>query len=427
MKGIIGAICGDIIGSTREFNPIKTKEFELFAKYSTFTDDTVLTLAVASWLVNDKEHHRRNLVKEIRHLTDNYPHAGYGGRFRRWTKSEKPHPYNSWGNGSAMRVSPVGWACNTLEDTQILAKKSAEVTHNHPEGIKAAVAVASAIYLARKGKNKEHIKEYIEATFNYDLSRKLSEIRPDYKFEVSCQKSVPESIICFLESTSYEDCIRNAISLGGDSDTMAAISGSIAAAYYEVPEHISSKCIDILDARLYKILEDFNLEYLKESEKILSNVKGDVPFESINFDNGVSLFIEYILETDGHPSNYNGKYTSPYRKISIIGIPKFNCSKVEENPHYNSKADTLNDEWQKSNAQQDFMDNAIQIIDEGLELEEIRNRIIDDEGYMVVLWKKGEAPFPVDLGMFKEETLKWIDRCNTLSEVVFNVLNNVND
>lgn len=261
MKGIIGAICGDIIGSTREFNPIKTKDFELIQKYSTFTDDTVLTLAVASWLTNDEKHVNEKLVKEIQILTNKYPQAGYGGRFRKWIKSSNPKPYRSWGNGSAMRVSPVAWICNSLEDTQILAKKSAEVTHNHPEGIKGAVATASAIYLARNNKNKEYIKEYVEATFNYNLSRQLSDMRDDYKFEVSCQKSVPESIICFLESDSYTDTIRNAISLGGDADTMAAISGSIASAYYEVPKKLTNECISRLDKELVDIYEEYNNKF----------------------------------------------------------------------------------------------------------------------------------------------------------------------
>ena len=261
MKGIIGAICGDIIGSTREFNPVKTKDFELLPRFSSFTDDTVLTLAVASWLINDDEHHRPNLVKEIQKLALEFPRAGYGGRFRKWLKSSNPRAYGSWGNGSAMRVSPVAWICDSLDETQILAKKSAEVTHNHPEGIKGAVAVASAIYFARNGKSKEFIKDYVEVTFNYNLSRKLDHIRDGYKFEVSCQKSVPESIICFLESDSYTGTIRNAVSVGGDADTMAAIGGSIAAAYYDVPEDLVSDCISLLDNKLLKIYEDFNYKF----------------------------------------------------------------------------------------------------------------------------------------------------------------------
>lgn len=258
MKGIIGAICGDIIGSTKEFHPIKTKDFELLPKNSKFTDDTVLTIAVASWLDKDKEHHRQTLVKEIQYYTNCFPHAGYGGRFRKWIKTKHPKPYKSWGNGSAMRVSPVAWIYDNLEETQLLARKSAVVTHNHPEGIKGAVATASAIYLARTGKNKKFIKKYVESVFNYDLSRSLDEIRVDYKFEVSCQKSVPESIICFLESDSYVDTIRNAVSLGGDADTMAAIGGSIASAYYDVPEELATECLQILDNKLLNAYLKFN-------------------------------------------------------------------------------------------------------------------------------------------------------------------------
>ena len=261
MKGIIGAICGDIIGSTREFNPLKTKDFELITKYSTFTDDTVLTLAIASWLTNDDEHYSKNLVKEIQKLTRNYPFIGYGGRFKNWINSDNPQPYGSWGNGSAMRVSPVAWICDSLEETLILAKKSAEVTHNHPEGIKGAVATASAIYLARNNNKKEFIRDYVEETFNYDLSRQLDDIREDYRFEVSCQKSVPESIICFLESDSYEDTIRNAVSLGGDADTMGAIGGSIASAFYNVPENIVSECTSRLDNNLLRIFEKYNNKF----------------------------------------------------------------------------------------------------------------------------------------------------------------------
>ena len=261
MNGIIGAICGDIIGSTREFNPIKTKDFKLIQKKSSFTDDTVLTLAIASWLTKDEKHDNETLVKEIQNLTRAFPHIGYGNRFKKWINSNNPKAYGSWGNGSAMRVSPVGWIYDNLEETQILAKKSAEITHNHPEGIKGAVATASAIYLARNNRSKEFIKEYVESTFNYDLSRRLNDIRDDYKFEVSCQKSVPESIICFLESDSYIDTIRNAISMGGDADTMAAISGSIASAYYDVPDNLVNKCISRLDKKLVIIYEKYTDKY----------------------------------------------------------------------------------------------------------------------------------------------------------------------
>lgn len=261
MKGIVGAICGDIIGSTREFNPIKTKNFELIPENSQFTDDSVLTLAVASWLLHDKSHSHESLVDEIKSLCRNY-NVGYGGRFRNWILSNESQPYNSWGNGSAMRVSSVAWVANSIYEVEELAKISAEVTHNHPEGIKGAVATAGCIYYAINGEDKEFIKHYVEDKFEYDLSRKLNYIRSYYSFEVSCQKSVPESIICFLESENYEDAVRNAISLGGDADTQAAISGSIASAFYDVPHCIYSNCINKLDSRLLDIFNQFNDKFI---------------------------------------------------------------------------------------------------------------------------------------------------------------------
>lgn len=262
MKGIIGSICGDIIGSTREFHPIKTKDFELIPQESTFTDDTVLTLCVASWFNKDNQHSKEVLVHEMKSICSKYS-VGYGGRFSRWIQTSDTEAYNSWGNGSAMRVSPVAWVGNSIDEVESLARISAEVTHNHPEGIKGAQATAAAIYYARIGKDKEYIKQYVENKYDYDLNRDLDDIRDTYSFEVSCQKSVPESIICFLESDSYEDCIRNAISLGGDSDTQAAIGGGIASAYYEVPELISSRCLEKLDYKLFNIYEEFYERYIK--------------------------------------------------------------------------------------------------------------------------------------------------------------------
>lgn len=421
MKGIIGAICGDIIGSTYEFHPIKTKDFEIINKHSRFTDDTVLTLAVASWLTEDKTHNTQTLVKKVQKLANKYPHAGYGGRFSEWTTQENPEPYNSWGNGSAMRVSPVAWVCDTLEETQMLAAKSASITHNHPEGIKGAVATATAIYLARNKKSKEFIKKYIETTYNYDLSRKLKDIRKNYKFEVSCQKSVPESIICFLEADSYVDTIRNAISMGGDADTMAAISGSIAAAYYDVPQELINKCEEKLDDYLTSILEEYQQEYL-HSNKAFSNIKGDIPFEYIEFDNGMKVLIEYVTDKSSPVNNYNGKYTCKYRRIQLLGPDGMESEIFEENPDYNSKADKLNDKWQKNNAYEDFNNYSLEIIHEGLSLKEIKQRILDDKGYLVVLWKKDTPPLPVELGKYKDSTLNYIDRSNTLTELTLNVL-----
>ncbi len=261
MKGIIGAICGDIIGSTREFRPSKTKDFNLFTRKSVFTDDTIMTLAVAKWLCEDKDS-QDVLVDNLQYFGNKYPNAGYGGRFYNWLAQENPEPYGSWANGSAMRVSPCAWVANTLEEAQDLAKKSAIVTHNHPEGIKGALATCDAIYLARIGATKEEIKDHIEVRYNYDLSRSLDEIRPYYSFDVSCAGSVPESIICFLEAEDYEDTIRNAVSLGGDGDTQAAIAGSIAAACWDVPRNIAYKSIYRLDYRLLNVLIEFEDRFM---------------------------------------------------------------------------------------------------------------------------------------------------------------------
>lgn len=256
MKGIIGAICGDIIGSTREWNSIKTKDFKLFEPESIFTDDTIMTLAIASWLIKDPSSDKC-LTEKLQELGNAYPNAGYGGNFSKWLGESNPKPYGSWANGSAMRVSPVAWVGNSLDEVHSLAIRSAEVTHNHPEGIKGALATADAIFLAREGKTKEYIKNHIEQEYNYDLNRTVDEIRPDYLFDVSCKGSVPESIICFLDACDYEDAVRNAVSLGGDADTQAAIAGSIAAAYYDVPKRIAYNGINILSYDLLEILIDF--------------------------------------------------------------------------------------------------------------------------------------------------------------------------
>lgn len=262
MKGIIGAICGDIIGSSREFRPQKTKDFSLYDGYSTFTDDTVMTLAIASWLIKDKSS-KEVLISEIRKFGLKYPNAGYGGMFMNWLNQDNPEPYGSWANGSAMRVSPVSWVADSLEESQKLAKMSAIVTHNHPEGINGALATNDAIYLARNSFTKEKIKKHIEDNYRYDLNRKLDDIRPDYKFDVSCKGSVPESIICFLEAKDYEDTIRNAVSLGGDADTQAAIAGGIASAYWDVPSKIAARGIKRLDYNLLEVFLEFREKYEK--------------------------------------------------------------------------------------------------------------------------------------------------------------------
>ena len=251
---MIGAIAGDIIGSVYEGNEVKSTGFELFAPESTFTDDTILTVAVADCILHSKEY-----ATTFKEYGRKYPNAGYGGMFLMWLLSNSFQPYNSFGNGSAMRVSPVGFAFTSLEETLQEAERSAVVTHNHPEGIKGAQAVAAAIYLARKGEGKDKIREHIERNFGYNLRQTLDEIRPYYGFDETCQGTVPQSIIAFLESENYEDAIRKAISIGGDSDTIACITGGIAQAYYtKIPEYIIKAVRKILDSDLLAMVDLFN-------------------------------------------------------------------------------------------------------------------------------------------------------------------------
>lgn len=259
-----GAILGDIIGSPFEFDRgDKTKDFKLFSRRSHFTDDSVMTLAVCEALLKVGQD---ATVKEIEDAVISsmqswgrrYPHAGYGGYFRRWLTACHPEPYNSFGNGSAMRVSAVGWLYDSLENTRTVAKTTANVTHNHPEGIKGAEATASAIFMARNGSSKEEIKKYIENEFHYDLNRTLDEIRPSYHMDETCQKTVPEAIIAFLEAKDFEDAIRNAVSLGGDTDTLGAITGSIAEAYYGIPEWLMTECRKRINRDMRVVLDDFN-------------------------------------------------------------------------------------------------------------------------------------------------------------------------
>jgi ADP-ribosyl-[dinitrogen reductase] hydrolase len=250
---IIGAISGDIIGSVFEWHNVKSLDFELFCPRSTFTDDSVLTIATMNVLMNNMGY-----TQAYHTFGRNYK-AGYGHSFRSWLFSDNPKPYNSWGNGSAMRVSPVGWFFNSIEDTLLEAKKSAEVTHNHPEGIKGAQATAAAIFLARTGKSKDDIKNFIIENFGYTLNRKIDDIRTGYEFDVSCQGSVPEAIIAFLESTDYENAIRLAVSIGGDSDTIACITGGIAEAFYKnIPDDIIDNVLNILPGELIRIIEEFS-------------------------------------------------------------------------------------------------------------------------------------------------------------------------
>lgn len=267
MKGIIGAIAGDVIGSAYEFNPTRDYDFKLFTSESTFTDDTVLTMANAQWLLDDEQHTHERLVAIMQDLCSRYEDRGYGGRFARWIGDSKPLPYNSYGNGSAMRVSPVGYYSQSVEEALTLAKISAEVTHNHPEGIKGAQATAAAIFMARNGRTKQEIREYVEQEIGYDLSRSLEEIRPTYTFNELCQTTVPEALTCYLEGKDYEDVIRLAVSLAADADTLAAIAGPIASAVWDVPNEISQPAIALLSEEFCTTLLRFN-ELVAQREMI---------------------------------------------------------------------------------------------------------------------------------------------------------------
>jgi ADP-ribosylglycohydrolase len=243
---MLGAIAGDIIGSVHEGTGTKHVDFPLFVQGSRFTDDTVLTVAVADCLMTGSPY-----VDKFHEYTREYPNSGYGLSFIHWVLAGRREPYNSWGNGSAMRVSPVAFAFQTLEEVIAEARASAEVTHNHPEGIRGAQATAAATFLARQGASKKEIRDIAEQRFGYDLSRAIADIRETYTFDVSCQGTVPQAITAFLESDSYEQAIRLAISLGGDADTLACITGGIAAAFYGgVPDHIATRAWALLDNRL---------------------------------------------------------------------------------------------------------------------------------------------------------------------------------
>lgn len=255
---MLGAIAGDIIGSVYEHRNIKSKEFPLFSPYCRYTDDSVLTVALADVILSD-----RSFDQVMRDYYREHPMAGFGGSFHKWASTPEAPAYNSWGNGSAMRTSPVGWAYDTLGEVAEQARLYASFTHNHPEGVKGAQAVSCAIYWARTGESKDSIREYVTDTFGYDLSKSIDDIRPNYQFDVSCQGSVPQAIISFLESTDYEDAIRNAISIGGDSDTIACIAGSISEAFYgELPEDIADVILMYLPHEMQELVEQFYQQYI---------------------------------------------------------------------------------------------------------------------------------------------------------------------
>jgi ADP-ribosyl-[dinitrogen reductase] hydrolase len=257
MSRVIGAIIGDIVGSIYEFDNIKTKNFQLFSEKNEFTDDSIMTIATMQALLDGGT--SEDFIAKYQQLGNKYP-SSYGLRFGDWLLAKNPQPYNSWVNGSAMRVSPVAWFYDSLAEVEEVAKISSSVTHNHPEGIKGAQATAAAVFMARTGKSKQQIKGYLQNKYEYILDFTLDDIRPTYAFDESCAGTVPPAIVAFLESTDFEDAIRNAISIGGDSDTLAAITGSIAEAFYGIPDSVGDKAFSYLSGELGEIVKNFQIQ-----------------------------------------------------------------------------------------------------------------------------------------------------------------------
>lgn len=254
---MLGALVGDIVGSVYEWNNHRSKDFPLFGPKSAFTDDSVLTVALADAILSGSHY-----AGVMRRYGERYPNAGYGGMFRQWLRSKEMGPYNSFGNGAAMRISPAGWAYETLEETLLQAAAFTSITHNHPEGVKGAEATAGAIWLARHGKSKSDIRAWVAKRTGYDLTRTCDQIRPTYDFNETCQRTVPEALIAFLESEDFEDAVRNGISLGGDSDTLACITGSVAEAFYGgVPPAIEKETLARLDAPLRDVVQLFRRRF----------------------------------------------------------------------------------------------------------------------------------------------------------------------
>ncbi len=258
-----GAILGDIIGEPYEFDRSpKTKDFPLFSKKPFFTDDSVMTIAVCDGILKagldaDEATMKTSMIRSMQLWGHKYPLAGYGGRFRKWLFNEETEPYGSWGNGSAMRVSSAGWLFESLERTREVARWSAEVTHNHPEGVKGAESIASVIWLSRNGKSKAEIKEYVQREFGYDLSRTCDQIRPNYRHVESCQGTCPEAITAFLEGKDFEDVIRTAVSLGGDCDTLTDIAASMGEAFFGLPEEFKKKAYEFTKEDMHQVMKEF--------------------------------------------------------------------------------------------------------------------------------------------------------------------------
>ena len=329
-----GAILGDIIGSPFEFDRgDKTKDFDLFTKGCNFTDDSVMTIAIAEALLAvgsaasllDIE---EAVIASMQDWGQRYPHAGYGGGFRHWLRAKDPKPYGSYGNGSAMRVSAAGWLYDSIDRTREVARVTAKVTHNHPEGIKGAEATASAIFMARNHATKEDIKEYIKQEFEYDLERTLEQIRPTYHMDETCQKTVPEAIIAFLEAEDFEEAIRNAVSLGGDTDTLGAITGSIAEAYFGIPAILICECKERIDEGLMSdVLNEFDYvlgrkdgEPCRIDPGLVGNHAIEAAIEQLyiqNDKNGMLLFMEVMVSRMQQDGDLAVPYTSDTELISL--------------------------------------------------------------------------------------------------------------
>ena len=328
-----GAIIGDIIGSRFEFDRgNKSKEFELFTKECDFTDDTVMTIAVAEALMDagpdaDEKTIKGLLIKSMKKWGKKYPHAGYGARFIRWVLTDDPKPYGSYGNGSGMRVSSVGWLYDSLERTREVARWTAEVTHNHPEGIKGAEATAAAIFMARTGSTMEQIAGYIEDEFEYDLSRTLDEIRPDYEHVEDCMHTMPEAYECFLESESYEDCIRNVMYIGGDTDTLGAIAGAIAEAYWGIPQEILDKAKNYLPKDIRDVALRFMntvIEAEHDEKRFIATDSGlrFIPPKRIN-DRKWSTTGGAVVPVDNNKVEFASFYGRPEQKHSGFDAPVY--------------------------------------------------------------------------------------------------------
>lgn len=419
-----GAILGDIIGSPFEFDRgDKTKDFKLFSRRSHFTDDSVMTLAVCEALLKvgqdaTVKEIEDTVISSMQSWGRRYPHEGYGGYFRRWLTARHPEPYNSFGNGSAMRVSATGWLYDSLEKTRVVSKATANVTHNHPEGIKGAEATASAIFMARNGSSKEEIKKYIENEFHYDLNRTLDEIRPSFHMDETCQKTVPEAIIAFLEAGDYEDAIRNAVSLGGDTDTLGAITGSIAEAYYGIPQTLITECRNRINKDMRDVVDAFYSSVRHHNDSLNTNQMIEKAIDQYYVHNdkeGMILFMDMLLNA----IKQGGELVVPYiTKNSFLSKEQINSINIGDtitlDHDVKLKMETVKDasgiEWlgvftsteemhRGSSGNVQINQSILSILRLALELEEINGIVINPFGkYMQI----SKAMILLLIGIYEE-------------------------